>query len=123
MFQYQKLKNGQELKITQRIFNDYNKLVILTREKYSYNIGKQLFSCDLQMFTDIVLFSKYNSKKINRRGIKLCLRNDAEKITASSERRNIYKTAKMVCADVQYIDTQWTGDVDIVRRKIKLIKI
>lgn len=81
----------KELEISKKIYNAHNNLVMLAREKKSYNFMKKHFNnAKIYLTPDIVMTLK-KEKNIRRNGVLLLFRNDKEKTLDDKIIENIKK--------------------------------
>lgn len=75
-------KGRKELSKSIKIYSKHPRLLIILREKYSFDSVKKLFCKNQAMLTpDIVLSLKLGDRHLHRSGVLLCIRNDAERVT------------------------------------------
>lgn len=76
--------------ISEKIYNSHHNLTICMREKKSYNLAKEMFpEKDILLIPDMVLYLDYKHKKIDRKGVLLCMRSDKEKTLSKEQKDNI----------------------------------
>lgn len=91
--------------LSQRIYNSHRRLLIVTRERFSYDIAQKYYpNAHIYMCPDIVLSLKPNGND-NRKGIITCLRNDKERLISNSDRQKIINFLSQQGADINISDT------------------
>lgn len=88
---YENSEKGQEsLKESVEIYSKHKNLILVAREKYSYEIMKNVYINNKVILTpDLGLYLMYNGRTLKRSGIALCLRNDVEKSLSEADRDKI----------------------------------
>lgn len=107
----------RQLKITQDIYNAHKNLTVITREKKSYELAKEYFTCNVLLTPDMVLYSDYSDRHKKRSNVLVCTRNDIETVLSEEDRKIIIDVAMKVSQDVELVDTQQDEYIDIEDRK------
>ena len=112
-------KEGKlELEKDQNMINKSKNLTLCIRERYSYELSKQYFDCNVILVPDIVLYSNYNNKFNNKRkGATLILRTDMESIIPKEDKLLIEKVAQQYTKNIRFMDTQLITDINVYDRK------
>lgn len=108
---YTDSKQGNRLlKRAKKIYNSNSNLLILSREKYSYDFGKKEFAlCENYLVPDIVHYLCESQCLSERAGVLVCLRQDSEQIT---DQRNLIITEICQQHVVELYDTQLYRKID-----------
>ncbi len=90
-------KGHKEEAKSRTVYNNHKNIVLLCRDKISYEFGKTLFlNCKTFLFPDIVTTkigtAEYDHN--NREGVLLCVRHDAEKLYSDNEINFLYERLK-----------------------------
>ena len=90
-----------------KIYNTHKKLFLYAREKYSYDLFKNLYpNCKVYLLPDIVFSYPYITDNLLRENkILLCLRHDTEGILSESQINKILDICKRKCNYVVFTDT------------------
>lgn len=120
-------ENGRkELAKTIEIYSKHKNLVLIAREKESYEKMSNLFNNKILLTPDIVLFwDDNNINNNNRCGALMCFRNDEEKVLADDKIRKIKSLLKVNYTDVKRTDMRagrniyWSDRKEILKDKIK----
>lgn len=113
----------EEIKKTQEIYNEHNKLTLFVRERKSYNFAKDHFKCHIHLVPDIVLFMQSHKHLQRKEQILLCLRRDVEKIVTQDEEKSIKKVLNELSGNVCYVDTQKEYNISVNERKEEVDKL
>lgn len=99
-------KGYHELKKTQKIYSNNKKLVLMARERISYQIMKEEFpSLEVFLLPDIVLRYRFDKELLNREGILLCLRSDFEGKLSYDDKKYITNICRDYTLDISLTDT------------------
>ena len=72
-------KGNKELELSKKIYNNHKNLILVAREKVSYELMRKDFNkCKIIITPDIVLYLNECANRINRSGALFCLRSDLE---------------------------------------------
>ncbi|WP_312819217.1 polysaccharide pyruvyl transferase family protein [Kaistella carnis] len=106
-FDFGENEHGQKyLKKAQNIYNQHKNLVLIAREKTSYELMQQHFKNAKVLLTpDIVLSLDKSSNSEKRSGIVLCLRKDKEKILNEKQSIFIKDAVNSESREVSFYDT------------------
>ena len=86
--------NEEELKISKKIYNTHKNLIIMAREKKSFDfIKKHFYNAKIYLTPDIVMTLKEDSN-LKRDGVLLMLRQDKEKTLEEKTKKSIIKYVK-----------------------------
>lgn len=106
MYFHNTLQGKKELRKTKRIYRAHNNLLLLAREKTTYETMCQLFgSGNVHLLPDIVLKLKVKQYQEDRKGCLLCLRNDREQVVTSRQREQLRSICIKLIQDVKETDT------------------
>lgn len=96
----------------------WNNIYLFAREKKSYTLSKNYFSCPVISVPDIVLFTKYE-KQSNKEKSKIifCMRNDVERRLSDYEHECLYNYISLLNQDILEADTQLNYHVCKEQRK------
>ena len=122
---YEDTDEGKEsLENSKRIYSSHKNLIIVARERISYNLMRAYYPHNKVMLVpDMALYLSAYRTNTMRKGILLCLRNDSEKSRTESDDETIVSALKT--SDYQYMDMYSDEDpnifnrVNIVNRKIE----
>ncbi len=107
-----------ELEKDQSSIKKTKNLTLCIRERYSYELAKQYFDCNVLLTPDIVLFSNYIDRfKMDRKGVILLLRNDLEGIMSGEEKQLIEKIVQRYTSEIRINDTQLIIDISVYDRR------
>lgn len=102
----------QELEKTKRIYSNHSKLVLIAREKVSFNIMKKEFpNVKVILTPDIVMYLNKTQKK-ERHGVVLAMRKDIEKVLTHKQIEKINEVVSKHFEEKIITDTH-LGDVQI----------
>lgn len=76
-----------------KVFNDHKDLTIYVREKFSYDMYKDVFNCKIIVAPDMVTYLE-PMKKEGSQGLIYCMRSDIEKLLSDKDSIYIEKTIK-----------------------------
>lgn len=97
---------GNIMKKKARQIYKKSKVILLAREKASFEEMKQLFPYNQSyLVPDIVLLLDVMKVNEKRQGALLCLRLDKEAVLTWEQRRKLYEHCKKMLQDVRYTDT------------------
>lgn len=86
--------NEEELKISKKIYNTHKNLIIMAREKKSFDfMKKHFYNAKIYLTPDIVMTLKEDSN-LKRDGVLLMLRQDKEKTLEEKTKKSIIKYVK-----------------------------
>lgn len=113
---YTSTKKGQkELLKSEKVYNKHTKLILLAREKYTYDAFCTHYTNSIvkKLVPDIVFYLKNNIQMIDktRQGVMICLRREQESILSDDDRNTIISSLTSSFLDYCFIDTE-------VKRKI-----
>ncbi|MHB8128421.1 MAG: polysaccharide pyruvyl transferase family protein, partial [Mobilitalea sp.] len=107
-----------ELEKDQNMIKRSKNLTLCVRERYSYELAKQYFDCNVILTPDIVLYSNYVNKfNFERKGATVILRNDMEGVISSENKQLIEKVVQQYSKDIRVIDTQLITDINVSDRR------
>ena len=111
-------KGNKELEKSKEIYNKHKKLILVAREKKSYELMKKDFNkCKIMITPDIVLYLNECVNDINRSGALFCLRNDLEGKISLKEKEFILKQLKKNFHKVNVTDTIIDNHINKKERK------
>ena len=86
----------KQLELSKKIYNRHKRLILVAREKISYEIMKYNFSnCEIVLCPDMAFSLNVNlNRECDRKYIGICLRNDGESILSEKERDAIISLSK-----------------------------
>lgn len=126
-FDFTESNEGKKaLSIATKVYGKHKKLVIVAREKISYNLMKANFKNNKVILTpDIVLsLNKVNNSSSERKGVLFCLRQDKEKSLSKEQNQEIIDIAKSHFSQYQFYDTHiGKNNLTIEERNLELNKI
>lgn len=122
IFYSDNLEGKKESLIDSQIFTHNNHILLVCREMKSYQIGKELFDCDIILTPDIVLTSKYLNECIRKNRLLFCIRNDQESILCDDLKNEIYLMVKQYFDDISLYDTQKEYNISTLERENELKK-
>ena len=111
-------KGNEQLEISKNIYNAHKKLVILAREKKSYDfMSKHFYNAKVYLTPDIVMTLEKIEKK-DRKGVLFLLRNDLEKTLTNEKLEEVKINLKAKYNAHKYSDMH-VGDINLwgLRRK------
>jgi pyruvyl transferase EpsI len=116
---YDNTEEGKlELEKDQDIIKKSQNLTLCLRERYSYELGKQYFNCNVILTPDIVLYSNYSNKfNFERKGATVLLRADSEGIISREDNRFIEEVVQKYRKSIHVMDTQLIIDINVSDRK------
>ncbi len=98
-------KDESHLLLSQRIYNRHRRLLLVTRERFSYDVARKYYkNIHISICPDMVLSLNYNWN-YRRKGIITCLRNDKERLINNSDRQKIIEFISNRDADINISDT------------------
>lgn len=109
---FSETENGRkELEVSKKIYNNHNNLIIMAREKKSYNFMKEHFyNAKIYLTPDIVMsMSKHSNKE--RKGVLLLFRADKEKVLQEKDREMIKKLSDIKFGEYHLSDMDLTNEV------------
>lgn len=113
-------KGRRELKKSQKIYNNHKSLILIAREKYSYEFQLKNFSCCKSILNPDMVFYLWNGlDDAKRNGLLLCIRADQESSITKNRSiliSQIYKNFE----DVMITDTQLSRGID---EKVKCAEV
>lgn len=96
----------RELKKTQEIYSNHSSLILFAREERSYQLMKAAFPDNrIYLSPDIVLFLDESKKALERQGVMLVLRNDAEGVLEESSKDKLQEMSQRYYSAVRFSDT------------------
>jgi pyruvyl transferase EpsI len=125
-FDFSETAQGKKaLQIAQKVYNNHANFNIIAREKTSFGLMKQHFSkANVVLTPDIVLSLNKVEPKLERKGVVICMRKDAEKSLTQEQNDFIIKSAHSHYGDVSYYDTHiGRSNLSIAERNDELNKI
>ncbi|MGD6776286.1 polysaccharide pyruvyl transferase family protein [Sutcliffiella horikoshii] len=106
-----------------KVYKENNELILIAREKKSYEIYKQKFSDKVLFVPDIVLSLDLTEPKLSREGITFCLRKDGEKKLSQDDEIQLINSVKKY-GEVKFNDTHISkNNMNIEEREEELQKI
>lgn len=97
-----------ELAITQRILSHCSSAILIAREKVSFELMKRYFPAATVLLTpDIVLSMDLRETHLNRSGILMVLRSDAERILTNGFRKKLDETITKYSKSITYSDMHY----------------
>lgn len=85
----------ESLRASVDTYGAHKNLVLIARERYSYDIMKKVFSKNrVYLIPDLALYLKYEQNNKVRKGILLCIREDAERAISDEDRQKIVSALK-----------------------------
>lgn len=94
------------LESAKECYSKKNNVVLFTRDKYSYEISKEFFDCDVLEAPDIVLYKKHDVSPKERAGILWCMRSDAEAAVKAEDKTKLEAFLHILNEDVERVDLQ-----------------
>ncbi len=95
-----------ELKKTQEIYKNHSLLTLFAREELSYQMMKTAFPDNrVCLSPDIVLFLNESQKVLERQGVMIVLRNDAEGLLDEHLKEKLQKLSQKYYSKVRFSDT------------------
>lgn len=125
---YEKNSWGEKLlKYSKKLFGKYANLVLVTREKGSYQFAVKNFDNDVLLVPDIVLSLKESmeQRKINqnsKRQVIFSFRNDQERNLSLDTRSEVEKLFKQLGYSIRNYDTH-IGDSKVIRDELRTIEL
>lgn len=114
-------KGRKTLEESQKIYSAHKNLLILCREKYSYDFMKENFpECNTILTPDMVLYLNLDLKKNTANKVLFCIRKDKEKINYNLQDAENYIKEKNM--NIVYTDTVIPNRVKQHSRKQFLLK-
>lgn len=109
----------------QSVYNKHSKLFIVAREQISFELMEKYFSKATIMLTpDIVLSLNKSNSKVQREGVVICMRSDAEKSLTNIQSDYIVESAREKFTSMIYYDTHiGKNNLSAQERSIELNKI
>lgn len=108
------------LKKAVRVYNTHKSLTLSAREKTSYNKMKKYFpNANVILTPDIVLTLDKKEKQRKRKGVLVCLRNDAEKSLKPEECNYIILNAKKRFGDPIFYDTHISRNNMSIKERVE----
>ncbi len=108
-------KGKKALLKAQKRYGKHTNLTFVAREQQSFEMMKQVFPKNQVILTpDIVLSLNITEPVLKRKGVVLCLRDDAEKLITNEEQSKLLNLVK------QNFDTHFNYDTHIQRDKLSL---
>ena len=105
----------QDKLCAQKYYNNKKSLVMVAREKNSYDIMKKMFpNVEVLLTPDIVLSANMNTFNVvqqERKGVLLCLRNDKEKVLSDTDCYSIQNYLENM--QLSYTETDMHSDIKI----------
>lgn len=119
---FQENEEGKkELDISKEIYNNHKNLTFLAREKQSYEVMKQCFPNNKVFLTpDIVTILQESKDYTSRTGALFIIRSDSESNVEKQFIKDVEKTVKNYCNNIEYTDTAKGGQIYENKRKQKL---
>lgn len=116
--------NGKkELEISRKVYNAHNNLVLIAREKSSYELMRELFKNNKVIITpDIVMYLNYNNVNLARKNALLCLRDDVEKALDTQHEKKIEEMLKSNYNCINRTDMKSKINVKGKERKMVIIE-
>lgn len=117
----------EKLEQTVELYKQHKKLLIATRERYSYELVKKYFSNETILVPDMVLSEipyrmiKHDIKQesVSKKAV-ICLRNDLEKVLSKNEKKNIEFILKKEFSVIKKLDTQRDYLISVENREQEL---
>ncbi len=104
---YENSDDGKkQLEIDKTFFTKENNIVLITREKKSFDFASQQFECEIILTPDIVLSSSYDESKHRKKTVLFCIRNDKESTIDNSEKKRMKTVLLKFYDSIEEYDTQ-----------------
>lgn len=117
------LSGNIELFISKNKYRKNKNLLLVAREKESYEKMKKIFAEQNVILTPDIVLSLDKRAESTRKGILTCLRNDKEKLITESDVKKLYQNLKEKYQGVIVTDTLLDKDVAIGERETELNKM
>lgn len=99
-------KGNKELELSKKIYNNHKNLILVAREKVSYELMRKDFNkCKIIITPDIVLYLNECANRINRSGALFCLRSDLESKINYDNKQCILQMLKSEYKEINVTDT------------------
>ena len=109
-------EDKKNIQHSQDIYQKAERLVIATRERYSYDLCKEVYKgINIIEVPDIVLYLEMNSD-LDRTTLRMCLRNDMEKTMSDKEYELLLRHVNSLGEEVEKFDMQLDYDISIAER-------
>lgn len=112
-----------QLRKSKKIYKSNNNLIIVAREKTSYEIMKKEFGEEKVILTPDIVLSLDKRSNYNRKGILTCLRSDREGVLSSGFKDEIFKVLNDKYGDLIISDTITNYNISEKDREKELNKI
>jgi len=113
----------QERKMSQKIYSSSkNNFTLIARETKSLDLFRKYFPDNRILYTPDIVLILNERKKIERKGILLCLRSDSEKVISEENQSLMIDCLKEIYDEVNLTDTMVEFTVDKKTRDIELEK-
>ena len=100
------IKWNKELELSKKIYNNHKNLILVAREKVSYELMRKDFNkCKIIITPDIVLYLNECANRINRSGALFCLRSDLESKINYDNKQCILQMLKSEYKEINVTDT------------------
>lgn len=94
------------LEETRKLYTNDNRVELFTRDQRSFDLAKQMFSCNSYLVPDIVLSADMQRQAVRNEEILICLRSDIEKSLSKEDAERIYTICKTAGVGVRTTDLQ-----------------
>lgn len=111
----------EQLQKSIEIYNTDN-LVIMAREKASYEYLKRFYKCKIYLIPDMVLFLNLSMPIYNREGVMLLFRSDREKTMEANVCNKIVEFLKTKFAEIEFSDMASSENILPQKRQKELDK-
>lgn len=95
----------KEKELSKKIYSSHQHLTLIARDRYSFKMMENLFPrTKILHAPDIVLYLQY-SKRFERKGALMCMRNDLESILSINDKKEIENKLNTIYFKVRHNDT------------------
>mgnify|MGYP005751245411 CR=1 FL=1 len=106
----------KEKAIDKKLFNR-NNLLILSRDRYSFELSENMFPKAMHKLMPDIVFTEKRELSKNKEGYLFCFRDDLESNLKPEERKYIERYAERQEKKVEWLDTQFKKNISISKRE------
>lgn len=116
----------REFKKSLKIYNTHKKLILLAREKYTFDFLKENYiNAKSLLVPDMVFYlaDKIDIKELNRTSVMLCIRKEMESVLPGELRNEVIRDVLSKFPDGFIYDTEIKRTVDVKLRDLEVISM